>query len=379
MSAQWAISSSWQTLKTVFQCVVRHLTCLSPQRAAEQDIYSTAKLLNYKCLLTTPFGQWIKGSNVKKKMKKTLQRPSSWSNRKFPQGLTLKAIAPGKSDVHVFGKASQLCNPVKWLCLAHWSGNNSRGWFGKTGQILPSETLLQEFSWGCNPNICLTLTKPTEITHRILHLPAGGVIQAIGPHSHLNLPLVSIIHRFTCLPLPHSLTGGSHKHPQASHRLQCSHNSHPQLPLSSLLSARSNVNLRITLQRRAHYNNIKRYVLYTRPGLGWVGIGVGYHASSVWFQGLAQENLVTSDFTDVSKHFLLSSQTSVIKLEWSSQGKPRALSRFGKGNLEDTIFVLQQRFLVYFPEVTSSHWSWKHHFSRFISFINMKIKQTPKQ
>lgn len=122
-------------------------------------------------------------------MKKTLQRPSSWSNRMFPQGFTLKAIAWDKSNVHIFGKVSQLCNPVKWFCLAHWSGNNSRGWFGKTGQILPSETLLQKFSQGCNPNICLTLTKPTEITHRILHLPAGGVIQVIGPLSHLSLPL----------------------------------------------------------------------------------------------------------------------------------------------------------------------------------------------
>lgn len=227
MSAQWTILTCWQTLKTVVQCVVRHLTGLSPQTVTEEDVYNTARLLNYNRLLTTPFGHWIKGSNVKK-MKKTLQRPSIWSNSKIPQGFALKAIAWGKSDVHVFGKASQLCNPVKWLCLAHWSGNNSRGWFGKTEQIVPSETLLQKFSRGCNPNICLTLTKPTEITHRILHLPAGGVIQAIGPLSHLNIPPLSIIHRFTCLPLLHSLTEGSHKHPQASHWLKWS-TQQPQL------------------------------------------------------------------------------------------------------------------------------------------------------
>lgn len=52
---------------TVVQCVVRHLTGLSPQMVAEGDGYSTARLLNYKCLLTTPFGYWIKGSNIKKK------------------------------------------------------------------------------------------------------------------------------------------------------------------------------------------------------------------------------------------------------------------------------------------------------------------------
>lgn len=70
MSAQWAISNCWQTLKTVVQCVVRHLTGLSPQTVAEEEVYSTDRLLNYKCLLTTPFGHWIKGSNVKKKKKK---------------------------------------------------------------------------------------------------------------------------------------------------------------------------------------------------------------------------------------------------------------------------------------------------------------------
>lgn len=219
--------------------------------------------------------------------------------------------------MHVFGKASQLCNPVKWLCLAHWSGNNSRGWFGKTGQILPSETLLQEFSRGCNPNICLTLTKPTEITHRILHLPAGGVIQAIVPHSHLSLPLVSIIHRFTCLPLLHSLTGGSHKHPQASHRLQWStQQPSPTASEFTALGLSECKSLYNTTMKssRVQYNYIKRYVLYPRPGLGWIGIGVGYLASLGWFQALGQENLVTSDFTEVLKNFFYSSQTSVIKL-----------------------------------------------------------------
>lgn len=182
-------------------------------------------------------------------MKKTLQRPSSWSNRKSPQGFSLKAIARGESDVHVFGKASQLCNPVKWLCLAHWSGNNSRGWFGKTGQILPSETLLQKFSWGCNPNICLTLTKPTEITHRILHLPAGGVIQAIGPLSHLNLPPSSPLstgsHASPCCILSQGEATNTPRLPTDS---SDPHNSDPQLPLSLLQSAWENANLCVTLQ-----------------------------------------------------------------------------------------------------------------------------------
>lgn len=46
--------------------MVKHLTVLSPKTVTGEDIYSTARLLNYECLLTAPFGHWIKGNNVKK-------------------------------------------------------------------------------------------------------------------------------------------------------------------------------------------------------------------------------------------------------------------------------------------------------------------------